>query len=452
MTLTVTETVFSPWLTPVRLVSTSNIAGTYYNGPNNNGVGATLTIAASSLTIDSVVCALGDRVLLHTQTTTYQQGIYVVKSIGSTVVLERSDDQQNIEQMKAGEYVAVGAGSVNAGNFYTLVEPIPQAIGVDAVVFNADPSAGGVTFSGGASTANALPVFSDTAGNLKAATGASTFGQSLAITGALSASTTLTAGTGLTVTTGNLAVSSGTITASGAITSTAGDITSGSSGDAGTFISFPATAANGTLIFAATNAGGAFNTTVTNAASVGQSQVISIPDVGAATGQFLAKTAALVSGNLIMASGTAGKVVDSGLPLAAGLNYATVAITAAEFNGMYTTPKLLVAAPGANKLLVLDKVDLLMTYVSANYAAGGVAAVQYDSTANGAGVIASTTLAAATFQAAASTGFMFNTGVVAQTFTTCVNKGLYLSNITGVFTTGDSTFVAHIWYKIISTV
>jgi len=140
------------------------------------------------------------------------------------------------------------------------------------------------------------------------------------------------------------------------------------------------------------------------------------------------------------------------LPLAAGLNYTTVAITAAEFNGMYAAPKLLVAAPGANKLLVIDKVDLLMTYVSANYAAGGVAAVQYDSTANGAGVIASTTLAAATFQAAASTGFMFNTGVVAQTFTTCVNKGFYLSNITGAFTTGDSTFVAHIWYKIISTV
>lgn len=425
MTTTVSQTVFSPWLTPVRLVSTSNIAGTYYNGPNNNGVGATLTIAASSLTIDSVVCAEGDRVLLHTQTTTYQQGIYVVKSIGSTVVLERADDQQNIEQMKAGEYVAVGAGSVNAGNFYTLVEPLPQRIGVDAIVFNADPSAGGVSFSGGASTANALPVFSDTSGNIKAATTTVTLGQALSITGAL--------------------------TASGAIASTAGNVTSGSSGDAGTFISFPATAANGSLIFAAANAGGAFNTTVSNG-TMGQSTVYTIPDVAAATGQILAKTAALVSGNFISASGTAGVVVDSGVPVAAGLNYATVAITAAEFNGMYATPKLLVAAPGANKLIVLDKVDLLMTYVSANYAAGGVAAVQYDSTANGAGVIASTTLSAATFQAAASTGFMFNTGVVPQTFSTCVNKGLYLSNITGAFTTGDSTFIAHIWYKIISTV
>ncbi len=269
MTTTLSQTVFSPWLTPVRLVSTSNIAGTYYNGPNNNGVGATLTIAASSLTIDSVVCAVGDRVLLQTQTTTYQQGVYVVESIGSTVVLQRSDDQQNIEQMKAGQYVAVGAGSVNAGNFYTLVEPIPQEIGVDAITFNADPSAGGVSFSGPASTANALAVFSDTSGNIKAASTTTTLGQSLAVTGSVTASTSITA--------------------------TAGNITSGSSGDAGTFISFPATAANGTLILAAGNAGGAFNTTIASG-TIGQSSVITIPDPGAATSKFVLQDGTNTSG------------------------------------------------------------------------------------------------------------------------------------------------------------
>ncbi len=134
------------------------------------------------------------------------------------------------------------------------------------------------------------------------------------------------------------------------------------------------------------------------------------------------------------------------------LKYTTVAITAAEFNGMYAAPKLLLANGGANTLQVLVQLQLVMTYVSANYAAGGVAAVQYDSTANGAGVIASTTLSAATFQAAASTTFTFNPGVVPLTFTTTVNKGLYLSNVTGAFTTGDSTFVAHLWYRTIPTV
>ena len=132
--------------------------------------------------------------------------------------------------------------------------------------------------------------------------------------------------------------------------------------------------------------------------------------------------------------------------------YTTVAITAAQFNGMYAAPKLLLAAGGANTLHILDQIQLVMTYGSANYAAGGVAAVQYDSTANGAGVIASSTLAAATFQAAASTTFTMNAGVVALPFTTTVNKGLYLSNISAAFTTGDSAMVAHLWYRTIPTV
>lgn len=322
MTTHFSQTVFSPWLTPVRLASTSNVAGTYSNGPLNNGVGATLTVAASSLTIDSVAVAVGDRVLLQTQTNTYEQGIYVVRAIASTVILERSDDQQSIEQMKAGEYVAVGAGSTHAGNFYTLVEPIPQFIGVDAVVYNADPSAGGVTFSGPASTANALVVFSDTAGDIKAASTTTTLGQPLNITGALgvtgaitattsiAATTTMTAGTGLTVTTGNLGVSSGTITASGAITSTAGNITSGSSGDAGTFIAFPTTAANGTMIIAAGDAGGAFNTTITSG-TIGQTTVYTVPDIGASTGGVVVSTAAVRMKSVAGAAAAGGAAAQS---------------------------------------------------------------------------------------------------------------------------------------------
>jgi hypothetical protein len=134
------------------------------------------------------------------------------------------------------------------------------------------------------------------------------------------------------------------------------------------------------------------------------------------------------------------------------VQYASVAVSAAEFNGMYAAPKLLIPAAGVNTLLVLDRVVLAMTYGSAAYAAGGVAAVQYDDTANGAGVIASTTLAAASFQDTASTVYSFNAGVVEYPFATCVNQGLYLSNITAAFTTGDSDMVAHVWYKVIPTV
>jgi hypothetical protein len=137
------------------------------------------------------------------------------------------------------------------------------------------------------------------------------------------------------------------------------------------------------------------------------------------------------------------------------LIYTTVAITAAQFNGMYAAPKLLIAAPGANKLILVEHMALIMTFVSADYAAGGVVAAQYDNTVHGGGVLATNSEAAADFFAAASTTFHFE-GITGNTvgalpFSTTVNKGLYLSNATQAFTTGDSTFVAAIWYRIVPT-
>lgn len=136
------------------------------------------------------------------------------------------------------------------------------------------------------------------------------------------------------------------------------------------------------------------------------------------------------------------------------LIYASVAITAAEFNGMYAAPKLLIAAPGANKLIVVERMALLMTFVAAAYAAGGIVAAQYDNTVHGGGVLATNSQQASDFQAAASDAFLFNGASGDNSdalFSAAVNKGLYLSNATGAFTTGDGTWVAHIWYKIIPT-
>lgn len=129
---------------------------------------------------------------------------------------------------------------------------------------------------------------------------------------------------------------------------------------------------------------------------------------------------------------------------------AQVAVSASDFNGMYAAPKLLVAAPGANQILIHDSTELVETYNANAYAAGGTVAVQYDSTVHGAGGIASTTLANTAFQVTASNVFTMNRGVVPAPFSTCVNKGLYLSNISGAFTTGDSAMVANVFYKILA--
>ncbi len=162
--------------------------------------------------------------------------------------------------------------------------------------------------------------------------------------------------------------------------------------------------------------------------------------------------ASYTAGSLLVSGDTNGSVgADSGYNVDNLLLVASVAVTAAQFNGMYAAPKLLIAAPGANKLIVVDRMELIMTYVSANYAAGGIVAAQYDSTVHGAGVLATNSEAAADFQAAASTTFVFNGSTVLAPFSTSVNKGLYLSNATGAFTTGDSTFVCKIHYRIVAT-
>lgn len=137
------------------------------------------------------------------------------------------------------------------------------------------------------------------------------------------------------------------------------------------------------------------------------------------------------------------------------LNYIEVSMTAAQWNAMYATPFQLIATPGTNNLIVVDSMLLEMTFVSADYASGGVVAAQYDSTAHGAGVLATNSEAAADFFAAASTSFrfqgIFGNTVGALPFSTTVNKGLYLSNATGAFTTGDSTWTVKVWYKVVPT-
>lgn len=132
----------------------------------------------------------------------------------------------------------------------------------------------------------------------------------------------------------------GTIDDTAGAVSNLGNISAGASGTAGTFISFPATAANGSLILAAVNAGGAFNTTISNG-TMGQSSVYTIPDVSSATGRFLVAATAtpFVSGNFPVASGVGGLMVDSGLAAANVQNRTNIiAATTANIGGAGAGP------------------------------------------------------------------------------------------------------------------
>lgn len=82
---------------------------------------------------------------------------------------------------------------------------------------------------------------------------------------------------------------------SGGLQVDAGILSSGlaAGGFVGRLDAYPTTAANGRIsLLAANNAGGDFDTAISPASSVGQDQVISVPDSGAATANFLLDTGA----------------------------------------------------------------------------------------------------------------------------------------------------------------
>lgn len=174
-----------PGFSPVRVVATSNQSGTYFNGLLNNGVGATLTYATGVLTIDSVVVVAGDSVALVGQTNANENGLYictVTGVVGVSAVLQRRADMQNIEQLKIGQYVSVGAGTVSQGSMFVVCEPLPANFGIDNLVLSAMIPAGLGTAStkaasdntkttlasvNGATTINRVAVFSDVSGTIQ---------------------------------------------------------------------------------------------------------------------------------------------------------------------------------------------------------------------------------------------------------------------------------------------
>jgi len=132
---------------------------------------------------------------------------------------------------------------------------------------------------------------------------------------------------------------------------------------------------------------------------------------------------------------------------------ATVALTAAQINGMYATPVQLIAAPGAGKLIIIDSILWDVAFVSAQYAAGGAIAAQYGNTIHGAGPAASATLAAATLNGVAASSFLGEAGsstVLDVAKTASLNTAVYISNASAAFTTGDSTVNLYIRYRIVS--
>lgn len=104
--------------------------------------------------IDGITLATGDRVLVNGQTTTSQNGIYVVQASGAAV---RATDFDTALEVKSGDFIFVSAGTSygNTGWVQTLT---PATIGTDPISFTQFSGAG--TYTAGAGLTLTGTVFS----------------------------------------------------------------------------------------------------------------------------------------------------------------------------------------------------------------------------------------------------------------------------------------------------
>lgn len=131
-------------------------------------------------------------------------------------------------------------------------------------------------------------------------------------------------------------------------------------------------------------------------------------------------------------------------------NSVQVSLTAANLIAMYTTPVAVVTAV-ANKSIIVDSVEFDITRTATAFTGGGVVAVQYDSTANGAGTATHATIAATVVTGAAGRTVTARIPVVQSDIASAsiVGKGLYISNATAAFAAGTGTAVVTIRYHLV---
>lgn len=131
--------------------TTANLNATYSNG--TSGVGATLTNAGANaaFSTDGVSPALNARILVKNQTNTFENGIYVLSTVGdgsTPWVLTRATDFDTAAEMSGGDFTFVDAGATLANTGWVSVDEV-TIVGTDPVVFDQFSGAGTYTASNG---------------------------------------------------------------------------------------------------------------------------------------------------------------------------------------------------------------------------------------------------------------------------------------------------------------
>jgi hypothetical protein len=226
------------------------------------------------------------------------------------------------------------------------------------------PFAFSTTFTGSPAAAGDFAVFSSTSGNI----------EDLGYLPSNAAKTNIVMANGASIV-NHIATytdTAGTIGEDAATAINAGNIQAGLSGTAGLLRSYPAAANTGFLQLQSVASSGNFSGTISNA-SLGQSVVWTLADPVSATSRILQAGAALVSGNLVKASGVAGLIVDAAFALHAGTtaafagggvtntfvttNMTASSIVTAVILASTNAVSIVKALPGTNTLAVTFSAD-----------------------------------------------------------------------------------------------
>jgi hypothetical protein len=196
--------------------TTANLNATYSNG--TSGVGATLTNAGAqaAFATDGTSPALNARILVKDQTTTSQNGIYTLTTVGTVStnwVLTRATDFDTAAEIAGGDFTFVDTGTTLANTGWVCVNEV-NTVGTDPVIFEQFSGAGtyiagngltltGNTFAVGAGTG--ITVGADTVSLTNTSLTVNGTSIALGASGTITANTTnaLTLGTGLTGTSFN---------------------------------------------------------------------------------------------------------------------------------------------------------------------------------------------------------------------------------------------------------
>lgn len=121
-----------------------------------------------------------------------------------------------------------------------------------------------------------------------------------------------------------------------------------------------------------------------------------------------------------------------------------VALSSAEILALSATPKTLIPAPGASKVVIVESIALQMTTTATQYANGGALEFRYT---NGSGNKVTADIAAAVVTAAAGTSYTSVAGVTTS-LTNAANAAVIATNATAPYITGNGTGVFNVKYRI----